>query len=103
MRRLCQTICIALTLICGWGLWAAPPAQACPTCKLTVPSGQEQREDADRSAVMVADSAGQGYNLSIMLMMAAPFVLLGLFAGGLFLTMRQGHMQQAADDGDGSG
>lgn len=83
------TICWRLVLAAGlWlGLLGGPDVWACPACKMSVPNEANPDLAAAPDATLSA-GAGRGYNLSIMLMMAMPFVLIGGFAGGLYLTMR---------------
>ena len=64
-----------------------PDAAACPACKMSVPNEANPELAADPDATLSV-GAGGGYNLSIMIMMAMPFVLIGGFAGGLYLPTR---------------
>lgn len=60
----------ALTLLLGF----AAPASACPNCKEAVAAQPEE-----------AGAIGNGYNYSVLFMMAMPFSLLGL---GSFMVAR---------------
>lgn len=62
-------------------------ALACPQCKNAVPTQAQTDHSADGGTL--APSAGQGYNYSIIFMMAMPFILAGSFASVIYLTVRR--------------
>jgi len=75
-------ICVAIALAV-----ATQSTLACPQCKNAVPTQAQTDYSADGGTL--APSAGQGYNYSIIFMMAMPFILAGSFAGGIYLTVRR--------------
>ena len=80
-----QTAAVACAVIAFAA--ATQSARACPLCKNAVPTQTQTDQSGDGGTL--APSAGQGYNYSIIFMMAMPFVLAGSFAGVLYLTVRR--------------
>ena len=72
---------------------SAHTAEACPSCKQVVPTEGDGSGGSGDSARGVDDTlaptAGRGYNYSIFLLMAAPFVLASVFGGILYLVIRK--------------
>ena len=83
---------LAMIILVVWiGLFSPPPAMSCPACKLSVPSedGQLTSPDNNADALARATSTGRGYNLSIVIMMVMPFLIMGTFGGVLFFINRK--------------
>ena len=75
-------------------------AGACPGCKDAVPTeATKPGVPATGRGQTLAPSTGRGYNYSIFLMMAAPYVLLGAFGGGLYLTLRKSATKRVSPSG----
>ncbi len=83
---------LAMMILVVWiGLFSPSPAMACPACKLSVPAedGQLTSPGNNADALARAISTGRGYNLSIIIMMVMPFLIMGTFGGVLFLINRK--------------
>jgi hypothetical protein len=80
--------CLALSLA------PAPAAHACPGCKNAYTAGGDAQTDPATAALAQQRiRTGQGYNLSIYLMMPAPFLLVA--ALGYFLLRHVGRADRA--------
>lgn len=66
------------------------PTEACPACKLAVPTEDAAAsQPRDITVESLSASMGRGYNYSIMFMMASPFVIASLLGALLYLAIRK--------------
>ena len=90
-KSIAAAIAVCLVLAAFGG--SAHTTEACPSCKQVVPTeGDRPGGDGDSALGFdeaLARTAGRGYNYSILLMMAAPFVLAAAFGGILYLVIRK--------------
>lgn len=64
-------------------LWMVNSLLACPTCSAAMKEGNQ------------AESLAAGFQYSILLMMALPFVILGSLGGFFYLQIQQAHAANA--------
>lgn len=65
-------------------LAVAAPARACPNCSDSLPSAAQAEDGAEPTG-----SLAEGFYWSILLMMGAPFVVVGGLGGMLYVTIKR--------------
>ncbi|MFN4260545.1 MAG: hypothetical protein ACK4RK_14720 [Gemmataceae bacterium] len=91
---------LILGVVLSWGLAAAAPLGACPSCSQAVAAAAKLESDRDENAPAI-DPLGEarGYNYSIYLMLGMPYLLFASLGLLMYRSIKSAQ-KQAAQEGD---